>query len=192
MSSGPCLANDPTLNLAYGPAGLTATPIISPASDNALTCRASGLYVPQTAGYSARFANQAGQSIPTGTATTLTFDTTRYELWTPTQRSGGNVTIPQTGSYIVGYAVNWGSSLTGYRAVQVRVNSGLPVAADALAGVAALSDQFISAEGILTLQQGDVVSLLALQNSAGAISIQAGGPANWTNFDFWVAAVNLG
>lgn len=140
----------------------------------------------------ARVYNNAAITLTTGTAAFLTFNSEHWDEGNLHSTGGntGRLTVPITGLYLVGGAVDFASNATGYRQLAIRVTAiggGTTfIVADERPAVNGAATQ-ITVETMYRFVAGEYAELRALQNSGGNLDVSAAG-----NFspEFWM--VRLG
>ena len=123
---------------------------------------------------SVRVRNSAAQSIPTGSTTTLTFDTEDFDTDTmhSTVTNTSRITCNTAGKYLVIGQVTFASNATGYRQVQILWNGLTVIGRTTQAAVngAVTSMQVVA---IVNLVATGILQLQVLQNSGSALNVNA-------------------
>lgn len=131
----------------------------------------------------ARVYNDANISIPNNTLTALTFNSERFDTggFHNTSVNTARLTIPITGTYLVGGAARFASNTTGSRQVNLRVDAVTYIArhnAPATAGLV-----FLSISTLTSLNSGSYVEFVVNQDSGGALNVEVDG--SWSPW-FWI------
>lgn len=121
----------------------------------------------------ARVVLAATQSIPSGTTTTVSFDTEAADIGNMFDPAAPDrLTIPRAGTYVVSAGARFTSSDTGARVLFITVTghsfaAGAATPAGAYGGEAAR----LTASGVYRFAAGDIVQLRVFQNSGGALNL---------------------
>lgn len=157
----------------------------------------SGIQTVDSAVSGCRVYNSANESITSGTWTTLTFNSERFDLhddaastFHSTGANTGRITIPsgRTGYYVIGAHAEFANNTTGRRGIRIVHSVGSTVVAQHLeeASGGAL-DQSLGVVTLYKLQATEYVTAEVFQNSGGALNVLASG--NYSP-EFW--AINVG
>jgi hypothetical protein len=124
----------------------------------------------------AKIAKASNQSVPTASTTAITFSQV-LEQSQPGMADVANnrIVIPDGGVYSLEVRLTWDGNSTGRRDITLRVN-GSALLVDRLSATAGggLSD-FRVFSTRARLAAGDVIELVALQNTGGSLSVLSGG-----------------
>lgn len=138
----------------------------------------------------ARVFHNTTQSLTSGSATALLFNSERYDTdsFHDTTTNTSRLTIPtgRGGKYLMGGHIGWAGNATGRRDVSIRLNGSTLIAAFNTVppdGTAFVSEPIVT---VYDLAAGDYVELVATQASGGALSTVSNG-----NYccEFWLACV---
>lgn len=144
------------------------------------------VWIPRsTAPPQARIFNNANQSIPNNTATTLTFNTTHYDFQTTSPQfvigQPTRLTVQSTGLYAIGCNVEFAANATGIRQVELFVQGSTIIASDKRNACSAGTTR-ISLNTHYRMFSTTFVEVRVLQDSGGALNV------NFTNQyspEFW-------
>lgn len=124
----------------------------------------------------ARVYHSANQSLSSGSATPLSFDSERFDTdaYHDTSTNNSRITIPANmgGKYLITGHVAFAADATGYREINVFLNGTTDIAnhrTSALSGVSTI----MSVATVYSLAATDYVELRAFQNSGGALNASA-------------------
>lgn len=126
----------------------------------------------------ARVFNNANLSINNGVATTLTFNSERYDNGGlhSTSANTSRLLVPITGLYMIGACVQFAVNATGYRYVDLLVTFAAggtaTIVSDRRAGTAVI-ETTIPVETEYELAAGDYVEVVVAQSSGGALNVLA-------------------
>lgn len=118
----------------------------------------------------------AGQSIPTGTVTALTFDTERFDRGGihSTATNPTRFTAPEAGEYLLFANIGWPVSSTGERFLAVRITTAIGAVVTTPAALryaaSSASEQTIAAPW--QLAKGDFVEFVAFQSTGGSLTTE--------------------
>lgn len=123
-----------------------------------------------------RVFNSVAESIPDSVDTILTFNSERYDTDTmhSTTVNPSRITFTTAGLYAFGIQVRWGSSAAGIRALTVSLN-GVTALALVVTDVDTAAFHSQEAYGQYRFVAGDYIEVSALQNTGGALNIEAVG-----------------
>lgn len=135
------------------------------------------LHLPPFVG--ARVFHSANQSLTTGVATGLAFDTERFDTdgFHSTSVNTNRLTIPAGlgGKYLVGGGIRYASNATGWRQLALRLNGdNAKFIATDVRGANPTDVTDITISTVLELAVGDYVELMAAQTSGGNLNVLAG------------------
>ena len=138
---------------------------------------AGTLFVPiETAIFSgARVYHSSATSIPNNTFTPLTFDSEFFDTdgYHDPGANPGRLTVPADGIYLIMAGIFWQANVTGIRAARI-IHSAAPSFAMAWnnvpAGSTAVANNFST---IISMTAGQYVIIDVLQDSGGALNVQA-------------------
>ena len=121
----------------------------------------------------ARVHNSANISLSNSTVTTLTFDSERFDTDTihSTSTNTGRLTTKTAGKYLISATVQFATNTTGKRTLRLRVNGSTPIADTAITASGDSRDVTITT--LWDLAADDYVELQALQDSGGALNVEA-------------------
>ena len=122
---------------------------------------------------SARVHNSANISLSNNTMTTLTFDSERFDTDTihSTSTNTGRLTTKTAGKYLISATVQFATNTTGKRILRLRVNGSTLIADTAITASGDSRDATITT--LWDLAADDYVELQALQDSGGALNVEA-------------------
>lgn len=122
----------------------------------------------------ARVERAADQAIPTAVNTAVSFSAAGYDpfgMWrasTPTR-----LTAYTAGFYLASGLFAWAANATGIRIMKIYVNGGNPFTGCGVPG-SALAALAMTASGLVYLNEGDYLELIAYQTSGGSLTIGGG------------------
>jgi hypothetical protein len=124
----------------------------------------------------ARVFHNASQSLSSGVSTALAFNSERFDshAFHSTTSNHSRLTVPANlgGKYLITGSLQWDSSAAGnYRTAIILLNGATPIAADSRAPVSGL-ETFQHLTTLYSLDAGDYVQLMALQDSGGALDVE--------------------
>ncbi len=145
----------------------------------------------QPADIGCRIYNNTTISIPNNTLTVLTFNTTKYDTDNMHNNSfrTSRITLNRAGKYQFGTTQDWTASATGVRLLRVKINGGTQISynsTNALSTVGQDTQQQLVDEYIFAA--GDYIEVYALQDSGGALNLNAFGPG--FTLTFWARKVD--
>ena len=138
----------------------------------------------------ARVYHTATQSLTTGVAAALVFNSERYDLDPnaaihDTSSNTSRLVCRTAGKYLIGASVRFATNATGLRALDILFNGATIIAVAAQAAFAgAQVDMTIST--VYDLAAGQYVEVRGYQTSGGALNVEAAG--DYTP-EFWMAKV---
>lgn len=137
--------------------------------------------------YSARIARNSVQSVPSGVATAITFNVTRWNSQ-PSLISvlGDGFLIPGRpefqGTYLIGGSCRFALTAGGNRNLRILLNGSIEIAFSRLVASGAAAD-ILNVSTIYTLNQGDSLQLIALHTASTSINLEI--DAN-NSPEFWI------
>jgi hypothetical protein len=132
--------------------------------------------VPNAVTPSARCHHSANQSVATGTAKLLDFNTEIWDtdaLFDPTNNSV--FTIRTAGKYLVVVSLEWAANVTGSRQIAIKRGSTY-LAVDSRPAAIAGRQTSMTLSVIVDLAVNDVLTVEAFQDSGGAVVVNSGSP----------------
>ncbi|MEU9975085.1 hypothetical protein [Streptomyces sp. NPDC051014] len=126
-------------------------------------------------------AYSSGVSLTSGTSTLITFDSEAWDTdnMHSTTTNTSRVTISTTGQYLVSFYARFPSNATGYRQLNLRLNSGGSSGGGSTwstINVAAVngSSTFVTRTLELSCVAGDHYEIFAMQNSGATMTLDGG------------------
>lgn len=122
----------------------------------------------------ARVYNSVDQSIPNATGTVLAFDSERFDTDDihDTTTHNSRLTCNTAGKYQITVQIRWGSSATGFRQVQIRLNAATNICT-VRQGAHGADMQVFST--LYDLAVDDYLEVVVYQNSGAALNVGAYG-----------------
>jgi hypothetical protein len=125
----------------------------------------------------ARVYNSANISIANNTATSLTFDSERYDVGGchSTVTNTGRLTVPagEGGVYTIFCTARFAANSAGVREIAILVNGASFIARVRVAPASASDPTWFAYSTDYALAAGDYVTLSAFQTSGGALNVEA-------------------
>jgi hypothetical protein len=137
--------------------------------------------------------NSALQTIGTGSATAITFDSERFDLGAmhDTGSNTSRLTVPSGGGgkYLVGGNVAWqANSDSSRRIVQMRLNGSTPIGEENNAAINSASYATVqSLSTIYALAAADYVEVVVRQDAGGNLNVTASGNVSPEGYAIWLA-----
>jgi hypothetical protein len=124
-----------------------------------------------------RVTKSAAQSINSGSATALTWDTETFDTDSLHDNVTNNnrLTASVTGKWMVTAAVSFAANSTGYRQVKINKNNTTDYAIAVSLNLGASDTPGVTVSDIVDLAAGDYVQIIAAQNSGGALNVITAG-----------------
>ena len=126
-------------------------------------------------------ANSSGVSLTSGTSTLVTLDAEAWDTdnMHSTAANASRITINTTGQYLVSFYARFPSNSTGYRQLNLRLNSGGSATGGSTwstINVAAVngSSTFVTRTLELSCVAGDHYEMFAMQNSGTTLTLDGG------------------